>query len=86
MNPRSSLQTRGVISRTRSRLPGVLSFLLTGALFAAVLLLTFTHARAGSRDLYVRCAPSIYKVSDGETYEHRWHPEIQGQWRRYGHR
>lgn len=58
MNPRSSLQTRGVISRTRSRVPGILSFLLTGALFAAVLILTFTQARAGSRYLHDRCAPS----------------------------
>lgn len=46
MSPRSPLQNHVVISHTRSRLPGILSFLLTGALFAAALLLTITQAHA----------------------------------------
>jgi len=46
MSLRSPLQHRGVISHTPSRLPGILSFLLTGALFTAVLFLTLSQARA----------------------------------------
>jgi hypothetical protein len=44
------LKNRGVIAYTPSRLPGILSFLLTAALFTAALLLTFSQAHADDRD------------------------------------
>lgn len=47
---RGALKHRGVIARTPSRLPGIVSFLLTGALFAAALILTFSQAHAGGDD------------------------------------
>jgi hypothetical protein len=46
MSPRSPLQNHGVIAHTRSRLSGILSFLLAVALFAAALLLAITQAPA----------------------------------------
>jgi len=37
------LKNHGVIAHTPSRLPGIFSFLLTGALLTAALLLTFSE-------------------------------------------
>lgn len=37
------MMNHGIISHTSSRWPGIVSFLITGALFAAVLVLTLTH-------------------------------------------
>jgi len=45
---RRVLQNHGVISYTPSRLPAVFSFVLTGALFTAALLLTFGQTLAGA--------------------------------------
>lgn len=56
MSPRSPLLNHGVISHTRGRLPDILSFLLTGALFAAALLLSITQAHAEGPS-YCRCYP-----------------------------
>lgn len=47
---RGFLKSRGVITHTPSSLPGIFSFLLTGALFAAALILTFSQALAGGYD------------------------------------
>lgn len=44
------LKNHGVIAYTPSRMPGIFSFLLTGALFTAALLLTFTQATADDSD------------------------------------
>jgi len=44
------LKNHGVIAYTPSRLPGIFSFLLTGALFTAALLLTFSQALADDPD------------------------------------
>jgi len=44
------LKNHGVITYTPSRWPGIFSFLLTGALFTAALLLTFTQSFADDRD------------------------------------
>jgi len=52
MSLRSPLQNHGVISHTRGRLSGILSFLLTGALFAAALLLSITQAHAEGPSYY----------------------------------
>jgi len=40
---RTAMMNHGIISHTSSRWPGIVSFLITGALFAAVLVLTLTH-------------------------------------------
>jgi len=44
------LKNHGVIAYTPSRWPGIFSFLLTGALFTAALLLTFSQSFADDRD------------------------------------
>ena len=44
------LKNHGVITYTPSRLPGIFSFLLTGALFAAALLLSLSQALANGDD------------------------------------
>ena len=48
---RRVLKNHGVIiSTTPSRMPGIFSFALTGALFTGALLMTFGHALADDRD------------------------------------
>lgn len=44
------LMNHGVISYTPSRMPGIFSFVLTGALFTAALLLSLGHALANDGD------------------------------------
>lgn len=43
------MKNHGIISHTPSRWPGILSFLITGTLFAAVLILTLSHTFNGAR-------------------------------------
>ena len=40
---RRTMKNHGIISHTSSRWPGIFSFLITGALLAAVLILTLSH-------------------------------------------
>ena len=49
-NRKTVLKDHGVIAYVPSRLPRILSFLITGALFAAALFLTFSQASAVERD------------------------------------
>jgi hypothetical protein len=57
------LKAHGVISHTPSRLPAVVSFLLTGALFTAALLWTLSQAHTAERGdcqyLSVRYVPLL---------------------------
>lgn len=52
---RSILKHHGVITHTASRLPGIVSFLFTGALFAAALILALSQAHAGGGDVGLHC-------------------------------
>ncbi|MGK2923592.1 MAG: hypothetical protein ACSLE4_12575 [Methyloceanibacter sp.] len=75
------LKNHGVIAYTPSRMPAIFSFLLTGALFTAALLMSFGHALANDRDdgryyydqyalPYVKAyaAPGTYGRSDDGEY------------------
>jgi hypothetical protein len=52
---RSTLKHHGVITHTASRLPGIVSFLLTGALFAAALILTLSQTHADGYEVGLHC-------------------------------